>query len=412
VLRLVQTYNFRMLPANRVALGHFHVLVGQNATGKSTFISAVQLVSDVIRLGARDALKKNNWTFPEICFVPDQPIAFALEIEVPKDDGTRADLRYEIELGLDAGNGGGLRVLRENLHIMQEPSAFSEPEQRSLFGPVLPEAHPMQKASPGWRRVVGKTAEGRDYFRDERTDWNNMFRFGPDRAALGSLPEDPDRFPLSIAGRDFLRDATRQLALDPKKLRDPSPPGGTALLGLDGSNLPYVVLDLQQRDPILFTQWVQHLGTGVQGLTGVSVRERPEDRFLVLEATFEGSHLHPVPSWLLSDGTLRLMALTLLSFASGPSARELYLIEEPENGLHPLAIQTVFEALSLSTGAQILCATHSPIFLAQVALKDALVFRRAPEGYAIVRRGPEVPELANWPGRSNLATLFATGVLS
>jgi predicted ATP-dependent endonuclease of OLD family len=106
------------------------------------------------------------------------------------------------------------------------------------------------------------------------------------------------------------------------------------------------------------------------------------------------------------------MALTLLSFASKPSGGELYLVEEPENGLHPLAIQTVFDALSLSTGAQILCATHSPIFLAQVALKDALVFRRSPEGYAIVRRGPEVPELANWPGRSNLAALFATGVLS
>jgi predicted ATPase len=412
VLRLVETYNFRMLPANRVALGRFHVLVGQNATGKSTFISAVQLVSDVIRLGAKRAVEEHGATFPELCFDPGQPIAFALEIEVPKADGGKADLRYELELGMDVGNGGGLHVLHENLYILQKASELAEPKQASLFGPVLAEAHPIRKAPSGWRRVVGKTFEGRDYFRDERTDWNNMFRFGPDRAALGSLPEDPDRFPLSIAGRDFLRDAVRQLALDPRELRAPSPPGGTPQLALDGSNLPYVVLDLQQRDPILFAQWVRHLATGVQGLTHVSVRERPEDRYLVLEATFEGSHLHPVPSWLLSDGTLRLMALTLLSFASKLSGGELYLIEEPENGLHPLAIQTVFDALSLSTGAQILCATHSPIFLAQVKLEDALVFRRAPEGYAIVRRGPEVPELANWPGRTNLAALFATGVLS
>jgi predicted ATPase len=401
-----------MLPANRVALARFHVLVGQNATGKSTFISAIQLVSDVIRLGAKRAVEEHGATFPELCFDPGQPIAFALEIEVPKADGGKADLRYELELGMDTGNGGGLHVLRENLYILRKPSELSEPEQRSLFGPVLPEAHPIHKPSSGWRQVVAKTPQGRDYFRDERTDWNNMFRFGPDRAALGSLPEDPDRFPLSIAGRDFLRDAVRQLALDPRKLRAPSPPGGTPQLALDGSNLPYVVLDLQQRDPVLFAQWVRHLATGVQGLTQVRVRERPEDRYLVLEATFEGSHLRPVPSWLLSDGTLRLMALTLLSFASKPSGGEMYLIEEPENGLHPLAIQTVFDALSLSTGAQILCATHSPIFLAQVKLEDALVFRRAPEGYAIVRRGPEVPELANWSGRTNLAALFATGVLS
>jgi hypothetical protein len=295
VLRLVQTYNFRMLPANRVALGRFHVLVGQNATGKSTFISAVQLVSDVIRLGAKRAVEEHGATFPELCFDPGQPIAFALEIDVPKPDGDKANLRYEIELGVDSGNGGGLHVLRENLYILQEPSGSSEPKQASLFPPALADSHPIGRPPSGSRKVVGKTPEGRDYFRDERTDWNNMFRFGPDRAALGSLPEDPDRFPLSIAGRDFLRDAARQLALDPRKLRAPSPPGGTPQLALDGSNLPYVVRDLQERDPILFAQWVHHLATGVQGLTAVSVRERPEDRYLVLEANFEGTHQNSLP---------------------------------------------------------------------------------------------------------------------
>ncbi len=52
-----------------------------------------------------------------------------------------------------------------------------------------------------------------------------------------------------------------------------------------------------------------------------------------------------VPSWLLSDGTLRLMALTLIAFASLPEPRT-YLVEEPENGLHPLAIQVVSDVLS------------------------------------------------------------------
>ena len=152
VLRLVETYNFRMLPANRVALGRFHVLVGQNATGKSTFISAVQLVSDVIRLGAKRAVEEHGATFPELCFDPVQPIAFALEIEVPKADGGKADLRYELELGMDVGNGGGLHVLHENLYILQKASELAEPKQASLFGPVLAEAHPIRKAPSGWRR--------------------------------------------------------------------------------------------------------------------------------------------------------------------------------------------------------------------------------------------------------------------
>ena len=107
------------------------------------------------------------------------------------------------------------------------------------------------------------------------------------------------------------------------------------------------------------------------------------------------------------------MALTLLTYGATPESRVTYLIEEPENGLHPLAMQAVFDSLSSRVGdVQILCATHSPIFLAQVGLEQALVFRRAPQGWAIVRRGNEVPELASWTGRKNLADLFVTGVLS
>ncbi len=107
------------------------------------------------------------------------------------------------------------------------------------------------------------------------------------------------------------------------------------------------------------------------------------------------------------------MALTLLSYSATEEDLDTYLIEEPENGLHPLAIQVVHEALSKPpANSQVLCATHSPIFLAQTDLEHALVFRRAPEGSAIVRRAPEIPELQEWTGRVNLVDLFVTGVLA
>jgi predicted ATPase len=132
----------------------------------------------------------------------------------------------------------------------------------------------------------------------------------------------------------------------------------------------------------------------------------------VLRAHFAGSHGDPVPSWLLSDGTLRLMALTLLSFAASETTSDAYLIEEPENGLHPLAMQTMLEALSQPPdGMQVLLASHSPILLANLRLEDVLAFRRDRDGSAVVRRGEEVPELRDWQGRANLADLFVSGVL-
>jgi predicted ATPase len=116
---------------------------------------------------------------------------------------------------------------------------------------------------------------------------------------------------------------------------------------------------------------------------------------------------------MLSDGTLRLMALTLVSYAATEEDQSTYLIEEPENGLHPLAIQIMHEALSKPpANCQVLCTTHSPIFLAQTDLEHTLVFRRSPQGYAIVRRATEIPELREWTGRVNLSDLFVTGVLA
>jgi predicted ATPase len=189
------------------------------------------------------------------------------------------------------------------------------------------------------------------------------------------------------------------------------PPGVLPSWSSTGPTCP-VARDLQQRDDVLYKQWVQHVATGVNGLEAIDVFERAEDKHSVLRARFTGSHDDPVPSWLLSDGTLRLMALTLLSFAAAASARDVYLIEEPENGLHPLAMQTMLEAVSRPpSGMQVLLASHSPIILGNLRLEDVLVFRRQRDGSAAVRRGEEVPELRDWKGRANLADLFVSGVL-
>jgi hypothetical protein len=177
MIQLLQVRNFRMLRSNSVGLQPFQVLVGQNATGKSTFLGALQLIGDVLKGGVHFAVDRMAGSFYDLCFDIREPIAFAVELAV-HHSGERRRLRYEIEVGIDSSDG--LRVLRENLFIT--PSLFEI--QTSLFGPDALAAQVIHKSAPKrWRKVVSKTEEGRDYFRDERTDWNNMFRFGPDKAA-------------------------------------------------------------------------------------------------------------------------------------------------------------------------------------------------------------------------------------
>lgn len=403
--------NFRMLASNRIDLGPFAVLVGRNASGKSTLMAALRFVSHVLMDGVERAVEAaldgSGSSFADLCFDPTKPIELALLLEF---DGTR--YRYELEVGaLDAVSPAA--VTRENLFRLPEDTPPDEAVQKSLFGADVLDQVVIHAAPPrGWRKIVSKTSEGKDYFRDEKTEWNTAFRFGPSRSALGNTPEDPDRFRGAIAVRDLLRNAVVMVELDSHMLRLPSPPRSVAYLARDGSNLAMAARALQQRDEVAYDQWVAHVGDVVEGLVAIDTWERPEDKHVVLRGRFRGEHTEPVPSWLLSDGTLRLLALSLLAYAETQDQRALYLIEEPENGLHPLAIQSVFQALSSMRTTQVFVATHSPVFLASTSLAQALVFQRTALGASRIERGEEVAALKKWQSTVRLADVFATGVLS
>jgi predicted ATPase len=116
-----------------------------------------------------------------------------------------------------------------------------------------------------------------------------------------------------------------------------------------------------------------------------------------------------IPSWMASEGTLRMLALTLpayLDYFGG-----IYLIEEPENGIHPRAIETMTQSLSSVYNAQVLMATHSPIVLSTVEPEQVLCFSKNAEGATEIVRGSEHPALQQWKRETTLGTLFAAGVL-
>ncbi len=402
--------NFRMLERNRVDLRPFAVLVGRNASGKSTLMSALRFVSQVLSDGVEAAvdaaLDGTGAGFRALCFREEEPIAIAIAIRFPKQGA----YRYELEVGVSEASGTVV-VLRENLFFIAAPQGAAV-EQTSLFGDQIDTDEVVHVQQPsGFRKIVGKTADGKDYFRDEKTNWNNMFRFGPGRSALGNIPEDLDRFPGAIAVRNLLREGVTLIELDSHRLRLPSPPRASTRLQRDGSNLAASARALNELDPVAYEQWVSHVAGAVEGLEAIETWERPEDKHVVLRARFAGTHREPVPSWLLSDGTLRLMALCLLAYAEREGQSGLYLIEEPENGLHPLAIQAVFDALSQMHTMQVFIATHSPVFLASTTMDQALVFRRSPNGTSQILRGAEVEAMKAWQHNVRLSEVFSTGVL-
>jgi predicted ATPase len=423
--RRIEALNYRCLRFISQPLQPFHLLVGPCASGKSAFLDVVGLIRDFLTMGLDDAiLTREDITEPrgrarhvdELIFnqIADR-FELAIELEIPADlrqsaaNGNYKMARYEVAFGKNRENGE-LTIVNEALWLCPNLPPCPTRELISLFPvePMPPDSLLTTRAPKGWIKVVSKTESGNDYFRSEIGKWNSTFRVGPRKAALINLPQDEKRFPIALWARNVLMEGIHQLALNSAAMRRPSSPSALRTFRVDGSNLPLVVMDFRSHHEKNFKDWLEHIRTVLPDVCSIDVIERPEDRHLYLAVRYSNLQ-QPVPSWLLSDGTLRLLALTLLAYL--PHRHEIYLIEEAENGVHPRAIEAVFQSLSSVYDGQVLLATHSPLLVGLANREQILCFAKNPSGAASIVLGREHPKLREWKGQIDLATLYAAGVL-
>jgi predicted ATPase len=221
------------------------------------------------------------------------------------------------------------------------------------------------------------------------------------------MPDDETKFPVTTWLRELLKSDMQKLMLNSLALRQSSRPGQGRLFKPDGSNLPWVIDGLRKDDATGYRAWIEHLNTALPDIVDISTIELPDTRHRFLQITYPGGL--KVPSWTASDGTLRMLALTLPAYL--PNFEGIYLIEEPENGIHPMAIETVYQALRSVYDAQILLATHSPVILGCAEPEEVLCFKKNEQGATDVVTGAEHPALRRWRGGLNMSDLYASGIL-
>lgn len=413
----LQAANFKCLTSVDIALNPFNILIGPNASGKSSLLDCLALVRDAIETDVEKATRKRATTLRELAWkntILPQGIQIALEAPLPHALLTNGydHIRYEIGIGLDAN--GAIAVTGETLWLVETPQRKGSPHihQPAIF-PVEPTPMPSlvhrahTKTPSGHRLVLRKVAEsGNDYFQSEKTNWNIMLRLSPQRLALSGVPEDPERFPLALWFKHAMLNQIHVLQLNSVLMRRTCPADAPRTFQPDGSNLPIMVKELQ-RNSQRFEWWIQHLQTIIKDLEQVTVAERPEDRSTYLVATYNNGVA--VPAWLLSDGTLRLLALTLIAYL--PHQNQVFIIEEPENGIHPQAVESLYKALNSVYDGQIFMATHSPLVLALAQPENLLIFAKTPSGATAVINGRDHPLMRQWQRETPLETLFAAGVL-
>lgn len=422
MITAIEARHYRCLRYIQQDLGGFHVLVGPNASGKSTFLDVVGFLGRLVSDGLDAAVRERTQNIQDLMWGRNgDGFELAIEARIPQ---ARLDIisggktkgfdsiRYEVQVGIDMATGEyGINHERA---LLRKTAAKKIYERNEIFpfAREEPETIMSKRASRQERSVLMKKKGGNDNFYSEASQesgkgWFPSIKLGPKKSALGNLPEDEGKFPVSTWLKAFLSQGVQPLVLNSLLIRKASPPGQGRGFRTDGSNLPWVVGDLQRRDPERIKDWIQHVQTALPDLVGLRIGEREDDKHRYLILQYTGGL--EVPSWMASDGTLRLLALTLPAYL--PDLNGVFLIEEPENGIHPRAVETVFQSLSSTYGAQVLLATHSPVILSIVEPSQVLCFAKAADGASDVVAGNEHPALKDWRRETNLGVLFAGGVL-
>jgi energy-coupling factor transporter ATP-binding protein EcfA2 len=413
VISELKIRNFKSLESVDLKLGHFNLLVGANASGKSNFLDALRFLQGVgIGLTVTEILDGKPPTITNFKWAGirggSKFAAFRqkngssakrieLGVKIPETDLygiRRTNLGCELTFspGTDkferffADSGGRFWHDNEQKRAYLE-SQLSEGLHASFFNTALAYTTAVEQKYPG---MTPQEAESRNNLSPETFNLDPYSIFVAH--VLGALPNMQFLDPIPAVLRGYSPKVTR-LGEDGE--------GFAALINEIGSNGSKAAL----------LEWLKELRP--DEVDDIYALEGLNNDFMV--AIKEGNKEFRAP--VLSEGTLRFIALAAAFFQ--PSMPKVLVIEEIEKGLHPSRLRLLLELMrsqSKRTGTQVFATTHSPTLLNWLTEEDRkttfVCTRDAESGATKMRSLAEVPKLEELIQKNyNLDQLFEEGWL-
>ncbi|MFM6309879.1 MAG: AAA family ATPase [Dolichospermum sp.] len=363
--------NFKSYNTSRLPLGALTVLIGANAAGKSNALEGLRLLSwlaqgqklSSIQYAVNSAEAVVRGRVNDLCYHGQSSFTIGCRLDIPEWN--------ELNITLSVRDG--------ELHISSERITDSK-------NTVLYE---LDQPSQGINTDVGVAY-------NNFTRGQNKPRITcSDQIAIFVQLDSPGRFDVKYEKsqkiipetvREYQRVLQNILFLDPipAKMREYSFKSDQRLQE-DGKNLSSVLYRLWQNQPEnqqTILNFIQSLPE--QAIDGLDFLIGPRDEVMVRLAETFGDNRRYYEAALLSDGTLRVLAIAaaMLSATEG----SLVVIEEIDNGVHPnrakhllASIRDIAERRKL----RVLLSTHNPALmdaLPDVALGDVVFCFRDPQG--------------------------------
>jgi predicted ATPase len=352
----LEVSGYRALDGFSARIGDLTVIIGANATGKSSLI-------DLLRF---------------LRFVANHPLPTEID---PASVGKRL---------FHAGGPERLEMALEAANLRPLPLRYTLEIQGPIGQPVVARE---QLESPGSEAQDGPRAFAYLSFRGgkgtvrERVGVAVPLRswtLPPNELALRRAL-DPELVTTSRL-RTFLSlwhfypgfDVSPAAALRRPAHTEPQP-----ALAEDGANLSAVLMWLRSEHPDSWEELETHLRSAIPDFESLGVKPYGGPG-TVIGTWRERGVKGELTLADLSDGTLRFLCLATLCLM--PTPPPLICIDEPETGLHPRVLPILAGLLrAASARTQVLVTTHSPYFLSHFTLDEIAVMRKD-EGRAVFLR--------------------------
>ena len=423
MIKEMRIRNFKSFTDVRVPLSRVTFLIGANASGKSNALEVLRFASwmghgdrldDVERkFGKQGSIRggvRDMFSWGQESVVASTGTASIVKVESD---------RKEFTIGFDVESKGSVYRIDQTIRNLEyQHLSLSDEQLRSL-----------DRQSPLY---YVKPQQGSESVDTIQVAWNNFKRGGrrpvvscSNRRAVFQQMQDDDRFgmksgesPVANASRVISKvlDAIVFLAPETAKMRGYVQIQSGCRIEEDGSNLSSVLFNICQneyvkKDLIAFVSSLPE-----QSIRGVNFsRTATGDVMVVLKEGFGA--FEQMPASLLSDGTLRALAIGAALFGAQPGST--VVIEEIDNGIHPSRAKRLVEqlyAIANARDVQIIMTTHNPALMDAVPREEfanVLCCYRDPSMYdsRICRLG-DMPQYMDLAMRGSLGASAVDGELS
>lgn len=330
-----------------LALPPFTVLVGPNGSGKSNFLDALRFVAE----GLLESLDYALLSRGSVGQVVRRPISLQNQFGV-RIDCALPHSSASYAFAVKVGSNGSFEILREDCAVVSQRS----PENRVHYS--------IQRG-----RIASCSA-------------SHPPPAIRDRLYLRRAADIPEFGPVydSLSRMSFY-------SLNPEAVRTLQPPDAGTLLKRDGSNLAKVLYRIEERSPDVKKLIEDYLACVVPGIIGVDYRVAgPSEMLEFRQRAGEDCDLQRFYAMSMSDGTLRVLGLLVALFQNlgnqdptqGP---RLIGIEEPENAVHPDALELLGDILKhAAEHTQVVVTSHSTDLLDRSDIAEDAILTVAAEG--------------------------------